>query len=69
FSFFVSNNDMLDLQISVPKNQKTSLQLFEASFDLLDNKLFSIPPRERHMIPKPFVLNDAVLVKKTITIE
>ncbi|RAJ18013.1 M28 family peptidase [Olleya aquimaris] len=69
FSFFVSKNDKLDLQISVPKNQKTSLQLFEASFDLLDNKLFSIPPRERHMIPKPFVLNDAVLVNKTITIE
>ncbi|WGD35654.1 M28 family peptidase [Olleya sp. YS] len=69
FSFFVSKNDLLDLQISVPKNQKTSLQLFEASFDLLDNKLFSIPPRERHMIPKPFVLNDAVLVNKTIIIE
>lgn len=70
FSFFVSENEeFLDLQISVPKTQKTSLQLFEASFDLLDNNLFSIPKRNTNMIPKPFVLNDAVLVKKTIVIE
>ena len=69
FSFYVEKGQMLDMQISVPKNQKTELQLFEASFDLLENDHFSIPPRSPNMIPKPFVLNDAVLVKKTITIE
>lgn len=69
FSFYVEKGQMLDMQISVPKNQKTELQLFEASFDLLENDHFSIPPRSLNMIPKPFVLNDAVLVKKTITIE
>ena len=69
FSFFVGKGQMLDMQISVPKNQTTELQLFEASFDLLENEHFSIPPRSPNMIPKPFVLNDAVLVKKTITIE
>ncbi|WP_281847731.1 M28 family peptidase [Olleya namhaensis] len=69
FSFYVEKGQMLDMQISVPKNQKTELQLFEASFDLLENEHFSIPPRSLNMIPKPFVLNDAVLVKKTITIE
>ena len=69
FSFFVSKDELLDMQISVPKNQTTSLQLFEASFDLLDNELFSVPPRDDNMIPKPFILNDAVLVKKTIIIE
>ncbi|PKG50767.1 M28 family peptidase [Olleya sp. 1-3] len=69
FSFYVEKGQMLDMQISVPKNQKTELQFFEASFDLLENDHFSIPPRSPNMIPKPFVLNDAVLVKKTITIE
>jgi len=32
----------------------------------LDNPLFSIPERADNMIPKPFVLNDAIVVKKTI---
>jgi len=68
FSYSVCDDEPLEMQISIPKNQKTNLQLFEASFDLLDNELFSIPPRERNMIPKPFVLNDAIVVKKTIII-
>ncbi|WP_299884012.1 M28 family peptidase [uncultured Lacinutrix sp.] len=69
FSYFVSDDEPLEMQISVPKNQKTSIELFEASFDLLDNDLFSIPPRDINMIPKPFILNDAILIKKTIIIE
>jgi hypothetical protein len=31
--------------------------------------LFDVPIRPATMIPKPFVLNDAVIVKKTIKIE
>lgn len=69
FSFYVSDEDPLDMIISVPKSQKTTFQLYEASFDLLENNQFTIPERARNMIPKPFVLNDAVVVKKTITID
>ena len=69
FSYFISNNEPLDLFFSVPKTQKTTLELYEASFDLLENKNFSIPKRDENMIPKPFVLNDAIVLKKTITLD
>ncbi len=69
FSYFVSNNEPLDLFISVPKSQKTTLELYEASFDLLKNKNFSVPKRDENMIPKPFILNDAIVLKKTIVLE
>lgn len=69
FAYHVSDNEPLDLLISVPKDQKTTFTLFEASFDLLDNEQFTIPKRAKRMMPKPFVLNDAVVVKKTITID
>jgi len=69
FSYYVSNNEPLDLLISVPKSQKTTLELYEASFDLLENDSFNIPERPENMIPKPFILNDAIVLKKTITIE
>ncbi|MBT8305241.1 MAG: M28 family peptidase, partial [Bacteroidia bacterium] len=69
FSFYVSDNDPLILEFSVPKDQKTVMTLYEASFDLLTNPLFTVPKRQDNMMPKPFVLNDAVLVKKTITID
>lgn len=69
FAYFVVDNESLEMSITVPKNQKTKFELYEASFDLLKNSQFSIPERKRNMIPKPFVLNDAVVVKKAIVID
>lgn len=68
FSYYVSDNEPLELFISVPANQKTTIQLHEATFDLLENNLFTVPKREENMIPKPFVLNDAILTKQSINI-
>jgi len=69
FSFYVSDSDSLILKFTVPKEQKTKIDLFEASYDLLENNQFTVPKRSDYMIPKPFVLNDAIMVRKTITID
>jgi len=68
-NFYVTDEDSLELKFTIPKNQKTRLDMYEASNDLLYNPLFNIPKRTENMIPKPFVLNDAVIIKKTIAIE
>lgn len=68
FSYFVSDKDSLNLNFTVPRNQKTQFEIYEASFDLLSNELFTIPERAKEMIPKPFILNDAIIVTKTIDI-
>ncbi|MEM6719286.1 MAG: M28 family peptidase [Bacteroidota bacterium] len=65
-NFYVSDNDPLEISFTVQPNVKPELILYESSFDLMENPLFSIPPRAKDMIPRPFVLNDAVMVKKTI---
>lgn len=41
---------------------------YESSYDLLQNELFSIPARDKNMIPKPFILNDAVIIKKSFRV-
>lgn len=69
FSFFVADDNHLELNFTVPASQKTSMQMHEISFDMYDNPLFDNPKRPKDMIPKPFVINDAVIVKKTISIE
>ncbi len=69
FDFYVTDEDSLEIKFSVPKHQKTELKIYEASFDLLDNLLFDIRERPSTMIPKPFVLNDATIIKKTLTFE
>jgi hypothetical protein len=66
---YISNNDDTELELTIPKDSVLELTLYEASNDLLENPLFDIPPRPENAIPMPFVLNDAVLVIKTIRFE
>lgn len=66
---YVSNNEYTDLQLSIPKDSVLELTIFEASNDLLSNAQFTIPARPEDNIPMPFVLNDAILVTKTVRFE
>tara|TARA_R110000868_G_scaffold337359_2_gene598217 strand:+ start:984 stop:3266 length:2283 start_codon:yes stop_codon:yes gene_type:complete len=63
---YVSNNDYTELQITIPKDGELELTLYEASNDLLNNPMFTVPPRPEENIPMPFVLNDAILITKKI---
>jgi hypothetical protein len=42
------------------------MELMESSFDLMTNPLFGMAKRENWMMPTPFVLNDAVVIKEKI---
>ncbi|WP_394973970.1 M20/M25/M40 family metallo-hydrolase [uncultured Croceitalea sp.] len=66
---YISNNDFTEIELSIPKEETLELTFFEASNDLLTNKQFSVPERPRNSIPMPFVLNDAILVTKTLKFE
>ena len=66
---FVSDNEYTELHLTIPKDSVLELTLYEASNDLLDNPLFTIPPRPEDNIPMPFVLNDAIMITKTIAFE
>jgi len=72
-SYYISDDaEILNLRFSIPKDQKPSITLKEISFDLLENPLFNveplyhITPRTKLMMPKPFVINDAIIVKKQL---
>ncbi len=66
---YISNNDFTEIELSIPKEETLELTFFEASNDLLTNKQFSVPERPKNSIPMPFVLNDAILVTKTLKFE
>ncbi len=65
----VSDNEFTVLKLTFPKTDVLELTLYEASNDLLTHPKFSIAPRPETNIPMPFILNDAILIKKTITFE
>lgn len=66
---YVSNNEYTDLQLSIPRDSVLELTIYEASNDLLNNAQFTIPARPEDNIPMPFIMNDAILVTKTVRFE
>ena len=66
---YISDNDSTVIQLSYPVEEQLELTFYEASNDLLSNELFSIPERPKNTIPMPFVLNDAILVIKSLRFE
>ena len=65
-SYYVVDNEPLNLEFYIPRNSVFDMSLLESSFDLLHNPAFKIRPRENWMMPMPFVLNDAVVIQQKI---
>lgn len=65
-SYYVVNNEPLEIQFSIYSATKFDMTLLESSFDLMTNPLFTIEKRADWMMPKPFVLTDAVVLQKRI---
>ncbi|MDI1254605.1 MAG: M28 family peptidase [Flavobacterium sp.] len=65
-TYYVVDNAPLEMQFSIEKNTNLEMSLMESSFDLLENPEFSIAHRAAWMMPTPFVLNDAVVLKEKI---
>lgn len=65
-TYYVVNNQPLVMDFSIPVNQKLDLNLVESSFDLMSNPLFTMTKRKSWMIPTPFVLNDAVIIRQKV---
>jgi len=65
-SYYVVNNLPLTLEFAIDSNQKLDMNLVESSFDLMSNPQFNMAKRRDWMIPTPFVLTDAIIIKEKI---
>jgi hypothetical protein len=65
-SYYVVDNQPLEMEFRVNSSSKIDMELLESSFDLMTNPIFNIQKRENWMMPTPFVLNDAVVIRKQI---
>ena len=68
-TYYAIDRDTLRLDFELKKGEQFELKVYEASNDLLENKNFTITPRTENMMPKPFVLNDAIITQQTLTIK
>ena len=68
-NYYVSENDSLKVHFSVSKESPVTFKVMEYSFDLMSDTQFNIAKRPDYTMPKPFVITDAVAVKRTFSID
>lgn len=66
-SYYVTGQRPLNLEFTIDGTALPQLELTESSFDLLENALFDVKPRPAGLMPKSFIINDAVIVRKKVT--
>ncbi len=67
--YLVADNDSLEVSYSIEKDTPVTFTAVEYSFDLLTNSQFSINQRPANTMPKPFIVTDAVAVKRTFSVD
>lgn len=68
-NYYVSANDSLNVKFSVEKHSPVSFKVMEYSFDLMNHPDFNITKRPDYTMPKPFVITDAVMIKRTFFVD
>jgi len=66
-TFYVYEMDTLEVSYTITQDLQPTFTLLEYSFDLMDNPWVEMKTRTNRMMPKPFVFNDALVIKQKIT--
>ena len=61
--YWVNKNEPLEVSYTTEMKNVISFTALEFSYDLMENEKFSISKRPKDMMPKPFVVTDAVAIK------
>lgn len=68
-SYYAVSRDTIRLEMTVEEGVNPEITLLEAAYDLHDNPQLKVPLRDETMIPRPFVMNDAIVVKRKFKLE
>ncbi len=68
-TYYASNRDTLRIEFAIAPEDEPEFVLYESAYDLFENEELKLEKRPKDMIPRPFVLNDATILKKTIRIK
>jgi hypothetical protein len=68
--YYIADTDSLQVSYTLPENEPSpTFKVLEYGFDLVSNPLLNVMPRAKNMMPKPFINTDAVINKKSFSIQ
>lgn len=68
-NYHLSEGDSLQVSFVIDKRSTINFQAMSYSYDLLEHPAFEIEARPEHTMPKPFVITDAIAIKKSFSIK
>ncbi len=63
-TYYIENSDSIEVRLICDPQENLEFVMTESAFDLFEQPLINAVARDPHMMPKPFVINDATMVKK-----
>ena len=67
--YSLSDSDSIKIDYTTAQQSPVTFTTMEYSYDLLDHPQFTINKRAKWMMPKPFVNTDAIVVKRSFTVD
>ena len=67
--YLALENEILDIEMVIMDPIHPEFFIYETSYDLLESMHFNFKPRSENMMPTPFIINDAIVVKKQIKLD
>ncbi len=68
--YYIADTDSLQVSYTLPEGEPSpTFKVLEYGFDLVSNPLLGVKPRAKNMMPKPFINTDAVINKKSFSIQ
>lgn len=68
-TYYASGRDTLRIEFSIASEDEPEFVLYESAYDLIGHEKLKVEDRPEGMIPRPFVLNDATILKRTIRLK
>ncbi len=68
-SYYMGEGEELEFSFTIPAGVDPKISFREYSFDLLEHPKFTVSTRPKTMMPKPFVVNDAIIQERVINVD
>lgn len=68
-NYHMSKGDSLHVVYSIGKEEEVHFQVMEYSYDLMEHPEFQLEERPDYTMPKPFVVTDAISVKRSFSVD
>lgn len=68
-TYYASGRDTLRIEFSISGEDEPEFVLYESAYNLIEHEKLKVEHRPEGMIPRPFVLNDATILKRTIRLK